>query len=208
MNKPLEVRIAATTAATVHNARPPGGAVPNPVRWMSVKRMVPFLLVAALVVAGCGSSSSSSSSSAASSGSSGQTTTAAPKVHFAKTKFLIDAGLAFGTFHRWIYKPLKAGDFAHPLQHKATVVKAALAGAFVVNRLGAALTAAQGSPLLSKLVAPITALKTKLDSAVASLKGGSPDLSGLESANGDIGSISSLASQAGATIKEKAASGF
>jgi hypothetical protein len=208
MNKPLEVQIAATTAAKVHNARPPGGAVLNPVRWMSVKRMVPFLLVAALVVAGCGSSSSSSSSSAASSGSSGQTTTAAPKVHFAKTKFLIDAGLAFGTFHRWIYKPLKAGDFAHPLQHKATVVKAALAGAFVVNRLGAALTAAQGSPLLSKLVAPITALKTKLDSAVASLKGGSPDLSGLESANGDIGSISSLASQAGATIKEKAASGF
>ncbi len=32
------------------------------------------------------------------------------------------AVVAFGAFHRWIYKPAKAGDLGHPLEHKLTTV--------------------------------------------------------------------------------------
>ena len=34
----------------------------------------------------------------------------------------LHAGLAFGAFHRWIYKPAKAGELSHPLEHKFTTV--------------------------------------------------------------------------------------
>jgi hypothetical protein len=30
---------------------------------------------------------------------------------FAKTKFVLHAGLAFGAFHRYLYKPYQAGTF-------------------------------------------------------------------------------------------------
>ena len=56
---------------------------------------------------------------------------------------MLHAGLAFGAFHRWIYKPAKAGDLSHPLEHKLTTVKAALAAAFVYHELKLALADAQ-----------------------------------------------------------------
>ena len=88
----------------------------------------------ALVLAGCGSSSSSSSagasSSAAPAAASGTTTNT---VKLAKTKFVLHAGLAFGAFHRWIYKPVKAGYLAHPLNHKLALVKGGVAAAFVLH---------------------------------------------------------------------------
>ena len=99
--------------------------------------LVAVVTVLALAVTACGSSSSSSSSSASASAS----TTATTKL--AKTKFVLHAGLAFGAFHRWIYKPAKAGDLSHPLEHKLTTVKAALAAAFVYHELKLALADAQ-----------------------------------------------------------------
>jgi hypothetical protein len=167
--------------------------------------LVCVLIVLALAVAGCGSSSSSPTSSAAAASSPTATsasTTATTKL--AKTKFVLHAGLAFGAFHRWIYKPAKAGDLSHPLEHKLTTIKAALAAAFVYHELKLALADAQADPTLSKLVAPITDLQNKLHSLAGSVKSGgasAADVSGLDST---VSSIKSEAAAAGQPITEQA----
>jgi hypothetical protein len=158
--------------------------------------LVALACLLALALTACGSSSSSSATSAASAATTTSTT------HLAKTKFVLHAGLAFGAFHRWIYKPAKAGDLSHPLEHKFTTVKAALAAAFVYHELKLALADAQASPTLSKLVAPITDLENKLHGLAGSVKSGgaSPaDVAGLDST---VSSIKSQAAAAGQPISE------
>ena len=172
---------------------------------LSLRRALALLCVVCvfgITAAGCGSSNSTSSA-ASSGGQAATSTSGSSSIHFAKTKFVLHAGLAFGAFHRWIYKPLKAGDLAHPLTHKLTVVKAALAGAFVVHELKLALRDAQADPKLSKLVAPITAVENKLSGAASSIRSGHPDTSSLDSVNGNIGSIHSQAAAAGQAITEQ-----
>jgi hypothetical protein len=159
--------------------------------------LVAVVSVLALAVVGCGSSSSSTSS-VASAATSATTTT-----HLAKTKFVLHAGLAFGAFHRWIYKPAKAGDLSHPLEHKFTTVKAALAATFVYHELKLALADAQADPTLSKLVAPITDLQNKLHGLAGSVKSGgatSDDVAGLDST---VSSIKTQAAAAGQPITEQ-----
>ena len=166
--------------------------------------LVAVLSVLVLAVAGCGSSSSSSSSSTAASANSTATsasTTSTTKL--AKTKFVLHAGLAFGAFHRWIYKPAKAGDLAHPLQHKLTTLKAALAAGFVYHELKLALADAQADPTLSKLVAPVTALQNKLHGLAGSVKSGGASAADVDGLDGSISSIKGLASSAGQTITEQ-----
>jgi len=158
------------------------------------------LCVFALAVAGCGSSSSSPTSSAAAAGSTAATTTT---THLAKTKFVLHAGLAFGAFHRWIYKPAKAGELSHPLEHKLTTVKAALAAAFVYHELKLALADAQASPTLSKLVAPITDLQNKLHGLAGSVKSGGASAGDVNGIDSTISSIKSQAAAAGQSITEQ-----
>lgn len=153
--------------------------------------------IAALGIAGCGSSSSSSSSSASSAASS---TTGTKKL--ATTKFVLHAGLGFGAFHRWIYKPVKAGDLKHPFSHKVTLVKAGLAALFVYHELKLAAANAQSSKILRPLVAPLTAAADKLKSLKSSLTNGSVNPSDIDSVNSQLGSINSTASTNGQSITE------
>jgi hypothetical protein len=159
-----------------------------------------------LVAGGCGSSSSSSSSSGAggASSSSSSTSTKPDVGHLPTAKFVLHAGLAFGAFHRWIYKPLKNGTFSGGIfKHKVALVKAGLAGLFSYHELKIAIQDAHASPTLSKLVAPVTALADKLKSIGNSAKSGNFDPSSITSANGDITSLSGLAKQAGLSIPTK-----
>jgi hypothetical protein len=171
--------------------------------------IIAVLGVLTLGVAGCGSSTSSSSASAPAAGatsSAASGTSATSTTKFAKTKFVLHAGLAFGAFHRWIYKPAKAGTLTHPFQHPLTAAKAALAAAFTYHELKLALADAQADPTLSKLVAPITALQDKFRGVSDSVKSGdvsSGDVGGLDSA---ISSLKSQAASAGQTITEQAPS--
>ena len=81
------------------------------------------LLAGTLAFAGCGSAMKTVSSTAAN----GQVTTqTVPNVHFAKTKFVLHAGLAFGAVHRYIYKPYRSGGFTPVLSHKLALVKDAI----------------------------------------------------------------------------------
>ena len=166
------------------------------------RRLTLFAILSVLSVAvvGCGSSSSPSSSAG---GSAAGTTSTTSTVKLAKTKFVLHAGLAFGAFHRWVYKPAKAGTLTHPLQHPLTAGKAALAAAFVYHEVKLALADAQADPTLSKLVAPITDLQNKLHSLAGSVKSGGAsagDVTGLDSI---ISSIKDQASSAGQTITEQ-----
>lgn len=164
--------------------------------------VIVVLSVAAISVAACGSSkSSSSTSSAPPSGAAATSTTNTVKL--AKTKFAVHAGLAFGAFHRWIYKPAKAGELTHPLEHKLTAVKAALAAAFVYHELGLALTDARSSPTLSKLVAPITDLQNKLHSLGSSVKSGGASPGDVDDLDSSISSVKQQASSVGAPITEQ-----
>jgi hypothetical protein len=165
--------------------------------------IIAVLAVLAVGVAGCGSSNSSSSASGAGAGGTSSATSATSTTKFAKTKFVLHAGLAFGAFHRWIYKPAKAGTLTHPLKHPLTAAKAALAAAFTYHELKVALADAQADPTLSKLVAPVTALQDKFRGLADSVKSGgvgSADVGGLESA---ISSLKSKATSAGQSITEQ-----
>jgi len=160
--------------------------------------LIAVLGVLAFALVGCGNAGSSSS--AAAPAAAGTSTTG--QIKLAKTKFVLHAGLAFGAFHRWIYKPAKAGTLRHPFEHPLTAAKAALAGAFVYHELKLALADAQSDPTLSKLVAPVTALQNKIHGVAGSVKSSgvsTGDAGGLDSA---ISSIKGAASSAGATINE------
>ena len=164
--------------------------------------LIAVLSALALAVTACGSSSPSTSSAAAAPASSATTSTTAT-TKLAKTKFVLHAGLAFGAFHRWIYKPAKAGDLSHPLEHKLTTVKAALAAVFVYHQLKLALADAQADPTLSKLVAPITDLQNKLHSLTGSVKSGGASPADVTSLDSTISSIKGQAASAGHMITEQ-----
>lgn len=160
------------------------------------------LAVAVLAAAGCGSSSKSSTTSSAST----PATTATSGAVSSTARFALHAGLAFGAFHRYIYKPLKSGALRNPLSHKAATLKAIIAAAFTVHEVKAASEAAKSNPKLAKLVAPLTALSGAITAAVASAKSGKVNTSQLESSNSAIDSIKSEAASAGTSVTENAPS--
>jgi len=129
---------------------------------MHVVRKLLAVLVMGLLALTVACSSSSSSTSAAASGTGTAAAVAAGScptsntVKFAKTKFVADAALAGGAFKRYIYTPAKDGKLKKGASGRVlALVKAAAAGAFVINRLKAAEAAAQGNPTLCKVfVAP------------------------------------------------------
>ncbi len=171
--------------------------------------MVLTMLTLALVIGGCGSSSSSSSSSAAPAGqaqsqSSQSSTSPQKKTHLAKTKFVLHAGLAFGAFHRYIYKPFKAGAFRGGLRtSKAAYLKGGLAGLFAYHEVKVALVDAKSSPLLTKLVSPLTALQTKMQALGSGLKRGQADPAAIASTNTLVSSVRGKSAHAGQPVTDQ-----
>ena len=106
-------------------------------------------------------------------------------VKFAKTKFVADAALAGGAFKRYIYTPAKDGKLKKGASGRVlALVKAAAAGAFVINRLKAAETAAQGNPTLCKVfVAPAAKFTAALTGLVGKAKSGGIDPSDVDGAS-------------------------
>ena len=166
-------------------------------------RLLPVLLVLiALAVAGCGSSSSSETTAS----SAATASTNASPTHLATAKFALHAGLAFGAFHRYIYKPLKAGAFTSLLRHKLAVLKATAAAVFVLHELKLATADAKASPLLNKLTTQLTLHSSGFTAALHKLKAGSFNPLEIETASGAIAGIEHAAGAAGATITESSPS--
>jgi hypothetical protein len=143
-------------------------------------------------VAGCGSSSSSSSGAAVSG-----TSTPAATTHFAKTKFVLHIGLAGWAFHRYIYKPFRAGEFSRPFSHKIVLAKAALAALFTYHELKLAATDVRSSKVLQVLFSPITLLAAKFASLRNEFLHGRYSAADISSAQAAGGSISAAAAAKG-----------
>jgi len=158
------------------------------------------LVVAALAVAGCGSGSSSTTASSNAAATATTASASSGSGGLSAAKFVLHTGLAFGAFHRYIYNPIKAGALSNPLSHKLAVLKATAAAAFMVHEIKLAVTAAQGSPALLKLVAPLSALAAGVKSAVAA---GTVSPATLATGESVIESVKTQAAGAGATIIEK-----
>ncbi len=158
-----------------------------------LRRSALLLLVvacmSALVASGCGSSKSTSTPAAA------QTATAT--THLAKTKFVLHFGLAAGAFHRYIYKPFKAGAFSKPLSHKLALVKASAAALFTYHELKLAATDAKSSKVLRTLFSPITLLAAKFASLRTDFLHGKYDPAAINAAQASGGSIASSANAKG-----------
>lgn len=155
------------------------------------------ILLTAVVIAGCGGGANSGTAG-------GGATSSTSTTHLAKTKFVLHAGLAFGAFHRYIYKPYKEGKFSGGLlHHKLTTLKAALAAAFAYHEVKLALQDARASKLLSRALGPLLALQTKLAALATGLKHGSVDTSAITSANAEAGQTSQAGSKAGQPITDQ-----
>ena len=153
--------------------------------------------LAAVGLTGCGSSNSSSSGSGGATASSSTST-----VHFAKTKFLIHAGLAFGAFHHFIYEPIKAGVLKHPFFHKLTLIKAGLAALFIYHELKLAAMDIRASKILSTLFSPLIAVANKLSALKSALVSGSASPSDITNLNSQLTSIGSTAASKGQSISQ------
>jgi hypothetical protein len=158
------------------------------------------LAALASTVAGCGSSTKTVAETSAN----GQvTTTTVPNIHFAKTKFVLHMGLAFGAFHRYIYKPLKAGAFrgGAPGRVKA-LAKAVAAMAFAVHELKQANADALSDAKLRPLAQRIDALLGSFGSLGSGFSGGLADAGKIATAAGAVGALSSASGGLGVAIKD------
>jgi hypothetical protein len=126
---------------------------------------------------------------------------------FAKTRFVADAGLAFGAFNQWILKPYRNGSFASGAPgQKTAIVKAAAAGLFAINRLNAARKLVSADPTLCKyLKVPFESMTTAVNDAVAKLKKG--DTSAITGAGTALEGLRKSAQDAGVKIEDRS-SGF
>jgi hypothetical protein len=152
-----------------------------------------------LATAACGGSTKTVVETSAQGGT---TVSTVPKVRFAKVKFLLHAGLAFGAFHRYIYKPLKSGGFKKGApKRKRTFVKAALAGAFAYHELKQARRAALSDDKLRPLVRKIDSIGPKLAAIGAAFKAGNFSPSAIADAAKGVDSLGSQSGNLGAAIK-------
>ena len=184
-------------------------------------RMWVVLLLALGLVAGCGPSSHNASAPSAGStaGSndaipadpSGTSADAAPidescptsnTISFAKTKFVLHSGLAFGAFHRYLYKPYQAGTFKKGASGRITAfIKGGLAALFIKREVRLASQDVKANPTLCKAIAaPLGKIGDGVQSAFDKLKSG--DASGVTSVNSLVSSVEGTSGKDGVAITE------
>ena len=101
-----------------------------------------------------------------------------------KTRLLADLALTYGAFHRYLYKPYKAGTF-HKGAHGRTkaIIKAGLATAAILKLLSNAQKNAAADPTLCKFVPSMANIKASLSSLAAKIRGGTATSSDADRTN-------------------------
>lgn len=178
-----------------------------------MKKRLSLILAALLSVsllAGCGAGTSTTAASGTGSAGTSATTEVAGTTDcptegtrtFAKTRFVIDVGLAAGTFHRYIYKPYQEGKFAKGADGRTlAITKAVATAALDAKLLSNARENVKADPTLCKaLSAPLD----KAAQALNDLKGKvlSGDLTSLASVEAIIASVLGTSRSNGLTITE------
>jgi hypothetical protein len=164
----------------------------------AVRVVTLVLIVGAVALAGCGTKTVSTTNA------NGQVSTqTVPNVHFAKTKFVLHMGLAFGAIHRYIYKPLRNGALRRGAPGRVKVLlKGAAAAVFAVHELKIARGDALSSNLLRPLANKIDGLGSKLSALVSGLKSGSVSPAAILSSSGAANALGSASSGLGVGIKD------
>ncbi len=175
----------------------------TPHRPRSVRNALSGLCALSLVLVGCGSPSASPPL-----GSSASSAASCPQVQnasFDKTKFVFHAGLGFGAFHHFIYKPFKSGELSSGAPGRFRhLAEAGVATAFTVHELRLAKQDAEANPTLCKVVAaPLDAAAAKLQSLGGSVRSGQVSGSDLDQVNSTIGQAQSGSSRAGTPVADQ-----
>jgi hypothetical protein len=109
-----------------------------------------------------------------------------------KTRLLANLGLAYGAFHRYLYKPYKAGSFSKGTNGRTkAIVKAGVATAAIVKLLSNASKNAAADPTLCKFVPNIDSTKTSLSSLGGKVKGGTATSSEFNDTSGMFDTLKS-----------------
>jgi hypothetical protein len=121
---------------------------------------------------------------------------------FATTRFVADVGLAFGTFHHWIYKPWRAHKLDKTADgHTFARIKAGGAALVTYHLISNAADNVKASsklcPLLGERIAALSDLLSNLKSKI--LHG---DFKSLGAIAGSVTSLSSLMAQNGNPVTE------
>ena len=143
-------------------------------------------------------------SDTASNGTSPGTCPTSNTTSFAKTKFVLHLGLAFGAFHRYIYKPFRAGSFTKGAHGRIRAfIKAGLAAVFIEHEVRLAAGDVEANPTLCKAIAaPMRTIFSTVSGAVTGLRHGNS--SAVQSAQTNLSSIESTSANQGVTINESA----
>lgn len=157
-----------------------------------------LLIVVALAAAGCGTKQVTVT------GANGQSTaTTVKNIHFANTKFVLHMGLAFGAFHRYIYKPLRNHELSSGAPHRvATLAKAAVAGGFIVHELRIAHEDAMSSNQLRPLLVKVNTLESRVSGVIPGLKHDVANAGAINSVSSAANSVGAQASGLGAPIHD------
>jgi hypothetical protein len=159
-----------------------------------MKRVI-ALVVGLMILLGGATACSSSSSSTQAATPASQTASSAASPSAAscasvgtrkipKTRLLADLALTYGAFHRYLYKPYKAGAFRKGADGRVkAIIKAGLATAVIVKLLSNAKENAAADPTLCKYVPSMDNIKASLSTLAAKIKGGSATSSDADSTN-------------------------
>jgi hypothetical protein len=150
--------------------------------------LIGIVLTGLVGLAGCGPKSGSAAAASASASASavpGAACQQVGSVSFDKTKFVLHAGLAFGAFHHFVYKPYKAGT----LHGFGPLAKAGLAGLFTVHELRLAKADAESSPTLCHLAAPFDQAGAAISAAVSKIKSGRATEADMDTLNNDVAAV-------------------
>jgi len=156
-------------------------------------------LVLALVLAGCGGGRAADPATSLRDVSTcpTQSTTS-----FAKTKFVLHAGLAAGVFHRYLYRPFREGRFASGSPGRlGAFVKGAAAAAFVKREVRLALDDVRADPSLCRAVAGPLSRFGGVGSIGDKIKRG--DTSGIDDAEASLQSYKGASKGQGVDIPEQ-----
>ncbi len=185
--------------------------------------VLPVVLASFLLITGCGAKKTASSSAPAGNApaaaapatpAAGATAAgaAAPvdasgcptsnTTTLAKTKFVVHAGEAFGTFHRYIYGPFRNGSFTKAGAGKVPLyIKAGTAALFDKRQVRLMIVDVKANPTLCKLIAqPLSDLSDKLTAIGTKIRTG--DTTGIADANTAITAVEAKSKAAGTAIQE------